>query len=263
MLEEEYSAYSLERTVSVLAGKYPRHYVLCIRPARVQGFYSSFDHLLQPGHTILHLQLLLHNALHLLRNQNDQNEKQIPSLPIRLLAFSRGMPYLFIFRTLLGVEVLNSFFAEYAVIEQQIQGCIPDWQAHSSSGFPIIDVGPEKSSVIYNASKSTTPLLENSDTIKQFVSRIVEIDYLDGHRYPSNPIICSSLAHLSLKVPIYIHLTPRQKYSEDQKFIGKELAALYQAVEKAGGFLRQKMYLHNAPKTLHTHFNILLLFEVS
>jgi hypothetical protein len=156
--------------------------------------------------------------------------------------------------------VLNHFFAEYASLEQQIVGPIVDWQSHTAKGTAVIDVGAEPNLVFYNAKKDSDILHANSAQLNEFISRITEIHYLDGHRYPSHPIVCKSVAELSKGVPIVIHLTPRQRNSTE-KFIGLELAAFHNTVDQCGGFIREKDYLRGAPADLDTHFKILREFK--
>lgn len=164
----------------------------------------------------------------------------------------------------LGVEVLNNFFAEYATFQQKLSGCIVDWQNHSANGKAIIDVGSEKNLIFWEARKDSSVLFSHSSQIKEFIARIQEIHYIDGHRYPTHPTVCKSIAEMTqIGCKVFIHLTPRQKHSEDQKFIPLELSAFHNSVEQQGGFLREKTYLQGSPKTLDTHFRILKEFKPS
>eukprot|EP01127_Copromyxa_protea_P013125 TRINITY_DN3489_c0_g1_i1.p1 TRINITY_DN3489_c0_g1~~TRINITY_DN3489_c0_g1_i1.p1 ORF type:complete len:247 (+),score=33.96 TRINITY_DN3489_c0_g1_i1:134-874(+) len=246
MFEDE--DYCLENTISFLRKKFPHDNIIIIRPARVQGYFSCFDNLLAPGHTLLQLSALLYSFYDKIQELKGITVPE--DHPIVITAFSRG------------VEILNHYLAEYTTLTQNISGFIVDWQNHTANGSALIDVGSEKSLVLYKAKKSSEILFSHREALTTFISRVQEIHYLDGHRYPTHPLVCQSIAELSQKIPIFIHLTPRQQFSETQKFIGQELSAFQHAVDNSGGFLRQKHYLQNSPKTLETHFRILKEFKL-
>jgi hypothetical protein len=286
MEDTEYIEYSLENTVRILEER-TRHRsnIFVVRADRMNQSLSEWEMMLTPGRGIAHMAALLQNALEQLctkHNLDFQREK----LPICLFAFSKG------------VVVLNHFLAEYATLVSELPPkYIYDWQ-DPENRHHIYLPSWEPSLRIERTKTPSDILYQNKSSILSFIQRLESIHYLDGHRFPTNPIVIDHLVSLlqhssdrnlsqSKDVPhfstdklkcediktngqnilphvkLFIHCTPRQIKDPKRPWIGQEYSVFKEELKKRGVVFFNKIYFGNERRSLENHFKILTVFEIN
>jgi hypothetical protein len=116
-----------------------------------------------------------------------------------------------------GVVVLNHFIAEYAtLVSDKTPKYIYDWQ--DPENRHQIYLPPWEPSLRIERSKTSSNILyQNKSSILNFIQRIESIHYIDGHRFPTNPIVIDQF--VSLLLP---HTPNPQQQQQQQQLQSKE-----------------------------------------
>lgn len=158
--------------------------------------------------------------------------------------------------------MLNHLIAEIATLQSN-ETIVLDWQADDNGKpiFPMPSHTPDILRTKYAAVSSKNIQTHKAD-ITTFFSRIKEIHYLDGHRFPTQPTVCQHFAQWIRQsgLKLFIHLTPRQKYSQQEPWGSQELAAFEKHLLTQQTKYYSKSYLESEPQNLKTHFKILNAF---
>jgi hypothetical protein len=263
----QYLAWSLERTQQHLMERFPSWVVITIRPAKFEAFQSLYVNFLRPGGSILHLMAIVKNFI--LSIENPQVD--FGSLPIILSGFSKG------------VIVLNYFLAElssllhYSKYESADHPMyMLDWELPGNFTIPETEYHQE----IFTSRADMRPLLPSLPSILDFFSRIREIHYVDGHRFPTEPSICSEFAKYVLlrneknevelssnhSLHVYLHGSPRQINDSSREWISQEFSTFERNLQTFCGqekftlYFSFRKYFWKERKSLAKHFETILCF---
>ncbi|KAL6066530.1 hypothetical protein QOT17_009514 [Balamuthia mandrillaris] len=198
--QEEYLAFSLERTAELLARRWHDANVWIIRPARMSQLSSEYDHLLFPGRGIPHLNALLEDAF-------AQTDTRFRELPLTLVAFSKG-----------GL-VLNHILAEFSstclfsnhschsssassssrTSTPLLSLCSPsslllDWESEEAGNALPTWLEPSQRIARTKTQYRDSLLFTHRDTVVEFMERVEEMHWLDCHRFPTNDVVIDFLA---------------------------------------------------------------------
>jgi hypothetical protein len=197
--------------------------------------------------------------------------------------------------------VLNHFVAEYAtLISEPPPQYIYDWQDPDNRHHIVLPYW-ETSLRITQSKTSSTLLFQNKSAVFDLIQRVEAIHYIDGHRFPTNPIVIEHFTSL-LKTSsdqkqtqkpnetktshsshfketngkseernaqshphthLFIHCTPRQIKDSKRQWIAQEHSVFKEELLKRNVSFFDKIYFDNEQPSLENHFKILKVFETN
>eukprot|EP01124_Arcella_intermedia_P018867 TRINITY_DN25994_c0_g1_i1.p1 TRINITY_DN25994_c0_g1~~TRINITY_DN25994_c0_g1_i1.p1 ORF type:complete len:302 (+),score=67.24 TRINITY_DN25994_c0_g1_i1:73-978(+) len=247
MQEKEWTAYSYEATINILSEKFQSNVVI-IRPP-MAGSFANYEDYLNPGHLIEDLVDITKSVQHKAKSLG----YPFTAEKIILSAFSRG------------VLVLNHIISEYTSFANMDQlDYFVDWQG-DKEGSPLIKYPSwEHNLDIYRSHTPTAPFYSKRANLLGFISKVSEIHYLDGHRFPTNAEVCKGLSDLTSKgLQLFIHASPRQIESESQTWVPIEYSLFLQHLNSNHSHFNNIIYFKDLPKSLQNHFLVLKSFHTT
>jgi hypothetical protein len=259
----QYVEWSLEATTDKLQQRFPSYVIMTIRPARHENLFSEYDHFLRVGHTTRHFRLLLQSfEAHLERECG----VELGNLPLLMVGFSKGVIVLnFILSELTSVLHYNKF-------RSRGPSYLIDWEAPNPLPKPS-----ESHLMISAACVGVDELLQEQDEIISFFNRVREIHYVDGHRFPTEPIVGMGIAKYlqsrnqigeansalqTLPCHLYLHVTPRQIADPNREWIQREFRTFERHLTHTlGPNFKAHFYFEKEKKCLTNHFKSIFHFH--
>eukprot|EP01121_Diplochlamys_sp_Union-15-3_P008212 TRINITY_DN2165_c0_g1_i4.p1 TRINITY_DN2165_c0_g1~~TRINITY_DN2165_c0_g1_i4.p1 ORF type:complete len:299 (+),score=34.40 TRINITY_DN2165_c0_g1_i4:48-944(+) len=244
MTTSEWKKYCLENTLKFLESKYSTANIFIVRAVRIIHELTEYDNFLRPGQCIMHMRTLLSNATHQLSKSSSGESKD---LPIILLGFSKG------------VLILNHLVAELGtLLSSKKPSIIEDWQ---DPNYKVSLPHWEPSLRIKRTCTSSSCLVKDEVNIIKFLDKVEAIHWIDGHRFPTNPIVLEPFAKWTNRstnnTKVFLHTSPRQIKDHRRKWIREEYEKFVECLKENKALLVEKHYFGDQPGSFESHFKVL------